>query len=311
MEQLIKNSKYVDPMIDVAFKQIFGKEKNKRLIKELLENVFHQDITELEFVNVEHPGESKDDRKAVFDLQCRSRQIGDFIVEVQVKEQEHFDKRAIYYSTFPITAQAPKGNWDYDFKPVFFLGILNYKLAEPSKDNEEYLHSYSIRNDKDGTQLTDSLQFVFLELARFNKRLKDCNNFIDKFLYYFKNLPTFVVKPDTQQDSYFEELLAAAEYSNMTKAEREAYNRRLKIQRDNYAADEFARKKALKEIAEGREKGLAEGLAKGMEQGMEQGMALGRSEANRDNARKMLLEGIPTEVIGRVTGLSAEEIDSL
>ena len=216
---------------------------------------------------------------------------------------------------FSTCSATPDGNWDYDFKPVFFLGILNYKLAEPSKDNEEYLHSYSIRNDKDGTQLKDSLQFVFLELARFNKRLKDCNNFIDKFLYYFKNLPTFVVKPDTQQDSYFEELLAAAEYSNMTKAEREAYNRRLKIQRDNYAADEFARKKALKEIAEGREKGLAEGLAKGMEQGMEQGieqgMALGRSEANRDNARKMLLEGIPTEVIGRVTGLSAEEIDSL
>ena len=63
-------------------------------------------------------------------------------------------------------------------------------------------------------------------------------------LYYFKNLPTFAGKPDTQQDSYFEELLAAAEYSNMTKAEREAYNRRLKIRRDNFAADEFAREKA-------------------------------------------------------------------
>ena len=75
MEQIIKHSKYVDPMIDVAFKQNFGKQKNKRLIKELLEHVFHQDITELEFVNVEHPGESKDDRKAVFDLQCKSKQI--------------------------------------------------------------------------------------------------------------------------------------------------------------------------------------------------------------------------------------------
>ena len=58
VKQLIKHTKYVDPMIDVAFKQIFGKEKNKRLIKELLEHVFHQDITELEFVNVEHPGGS-------------------------------------------------------------------------------------------------------------------------------------------------------------------------------------------------------------------------------------------------------------
>lgn len=282
-------------MIDVAFKQIFGKKKNKRLIKELLEQVFHQDITELEFVNVEHPGESKDDRKAVFDLQCRSKQIGDFIVEVQVKEQKHFDKRAIFYSTFPITAQAPKGKWDYDFKPVFFLGILNYELAEPSNGNEEYLHSYSIRDDKDGKQLTDSLQFVFMELARFGKRLQDCNNFIDKFLYYFKNLPTFVIKPDTQNDSYFEELLAAAEYSNMTKAEQEAYNRRLKILRDNYAADKFAREKALKEIAEGREKGRAEGRAEGI----------------LSVASNLIKMGLSTESITQATGLSPEEIEKI
>jgi predicted transposase/invertase (TIGR01784 family) len=288
MEQILKHSKYIDPMIDVAFKQIFGKEKNKRLIKELLEHVFHQDITELEFVNVEHPGESKDDRKAVFDLQCKSRQIGDFIVEVQVKNQGHFDKRAIYYSTFPITAQAPRGDWDYDFKPVFFLGILNYKMEGQSDGGGEYIHRYSIRNDENGQRLTDSLQFVFMELAGFDKRLQDCKSFEDKFLYFFKNLPKFAMKPDTQNDSYFDELLAAAEYSNMTKAEQEAYNRRLKIQRDNYAADKYARETAI-----------AEGLAKG------------EAAKARSIAKGLIEEGISIEVIQRVTGLSVEEIEAL
>ena len=292
MEQILKHSKYIDPMIDVAFKQIFGKEKNKRLIKELLEHVFHQDITELEFVNVEHPGESKDDRKAVFDLQCKSRQIGDFIVEVQVKNQGHFDKRAIYYSTFPITAQAPRGDWDYDFKPVFFLGILNYKMEEQSDRGGEYIHRYSIRNDENGQRLTDSLQFVFMELAGFNKRLQDCNSFEDKFLYFFKNLPKFAMKPDTQNDSYFDELLAAAEYSNMTKAEQEAYNRRLKIQRDNYAADKYARETAIAE-------GLAEGLAKG------------EAAKARAIAKKLLAMGLTLAQVAEGTGLSVEEVEAL
>ena len=49
-------------------------------------------------------------------------------------------------------------------------------------------HRYSIRNDENGQRLTDSLQFVFMELAGFNKRLQDCNSFEDKFLYFFKNL---------------------------------------------------------------------------------------------------------------------------
>ena len=291
MEQIIKHTKYIDPMIDVAFKQIFGQKKHKRLIKELLEHVFSVKITELAFVNVEHPGDTKADRNAVFDLQCSSKQIGDFIVEVQVKEQAHFDKRSIYYSTFPITAQAPKGDWDYDFRPVFFLGLLNFSLPNTKDKPDECIHRYSIRNNETNEPLTDSLQFVFMEVKKFNKPSERCKSFEDKFLYYFKNLPTFVEKPDTQNDSYFEELVAAAEYSNMTKAEKEAYNRRMKIRWDNYATEKFAREKAARELEEAREKAIDETL--------------------RETAAKMLAEGVEPAIVMRCTGLSEEEIAAL
>ena len=163
----------------------------------------------------------------------------------------------------------------------------------------EYIHRYSIRNDENGQRLTDSLQFVFMELAGFDKRLQDCKSFEDKFLYFFKNLPKFAMKPDTQNDSYFDELLAAAEYSNMTKAEQEAYNRRLKIQRDNYAADKYAREKAEKEFAEKLAQGLAEGRAEG------------EAAKARAIAKGLIEEGISIEVIQRVTGLSVEEVEAL
>ena len=295
MEQIIKHTKYVDPMIDVAFKQLLGQEKNKHLTKGLLEHVFNLDIEELSFVNVEHPGDTLEDRNAVFDIQCRSKQIGEFIVEMQVREQRHFSKRALYYSTFPITAQAPKGDWNYDFKPVFFLGMLNFKIAE----TKECIHRYSILEEGSGHQLTDALQFVFMEVGPFNKAWEQCKSFEDKFLYYFKNLPTFAGKPDTQQDSYFEELLAAAEYSNMTKAEREAYNRRLKIRRDNYAADEFAREKAMEELNQAK--------AEAMEEGRAEGRAEGCAQAATDIAAKLRAEGFPEDVIERVTNISPAE----
>lgn len=73
MEQIIKNSRYVDPMIDVAFKQIFGQEKNMHLTKGLLEHVFNVEIEELAFVNVEHPGQTLEDRNALFLLQLKLR----------------------------------------------------------------------------------------------------------------------------------------------------------------------------------------------------------------------------------------------
>ena len=312
MEPLIKHTKYVDPMIDVAFKQLLGQEKNKHLTKGLLEHVFNLDIEELSFVNVEHPGDTLEDRNAVFDIQCRSKQIGEFIVEMQVREQRHFSKRALYYSTFPITAQAPKGDWNYDFKPVFFLGMLNFKIA----NTEDCIHRYSIREESTGHQLTDALQFVFMEVGPFNKAWEDCKSFEEKFLYYFKNLPTFASKPDTQQDSYFEELLAAAEYSNMTKAEREAYNRRLKIRRDNFAADEFAREKAeelAREKAEELAREKAEELARELVEKLAREMAeKEREKATKESqiqiARNLLAMGLSVEQVAQGTGLTVEEV---
>jgi len=296
MEQLLKTTKYVDPMIDVAFKQIFGQEKNKKLMKGLLENVFRLNITDLRFANVEHHDYALDDRGAVFDVECHSDSIGDFIVEVQVKEQRFFAKRAMYYSTFPITAQAPKGKWDYNFKPVYFLGLLNFALPDEFGKEEGCVHRYSLRNDSTGQQMPEMLQFVFMEVGSFDKTLDECNTFEDKFLYYLKNLPTFVDKPLAPQDEYFDELVQAAEYANLGRKEMDEYNRRLFILRDNQNAEEFMIEKATKT---GLEKGLAEGKAEG------------KAEGARDIARNMLERGFGESLISDLTGLDENEIRSL
>ena len=134
-----------------------------------------------------------------------------------------------------------------------------------------------------------------MEVKKFNKPKELCKSFVEKFLYYFKNLPTFVDKPDTQNDSYFEELVAAAEYSNMTKAEKEAYNRRMKVRWDNYAADKFAREKAEEFAREMAEKE--------------------REKATRESqiqiARNLLAMGLSVEQVAQGTGLTIEEVSKL
>ena len=67
---LLNKSRYINPMVDAGFKLIFGQEKHKRLIKELLEHVFEVRITELVYANVERIS-SVADRNACFDLMCR------------------------------------------------------------------------------------------------------------------------------------------------------------------------------------------------------------------------------------------------
>ena len=64
-------------------------------------------------------------------------------------------------------------------------------------------------------------------------------------------------------------------------------------------------------IAEGRAEGIAEGRAKGIAEGRAEGLIEGETRKNLENARKMKVLGIDTKVIGEITGLTAEEIETL
>ncbi len=69
-------------------------------------------------------------------------------------------------------------------------------------------------------------------------------------------------------------------------------------------------------LEQGMERGKVEGLAQGMErgkvegleQGMQKGIAKGMARGIRETARSMFLEGLSTEAVQRITGLSDEEM---
>ncbi|MGI9256536.1 MAG: hypothetical protein ACR2PY_06335 [Salinispira sp.] len=54
--------------------------------------------------------------------------------------------------------------------------------------------------------------------------------------------------------------------------------------------------------------GRVEGLAEGMERGKIEGLELGMARGIRETARSMFSEGLSTEAVQRITGLSAEEM---
>ncbi len=65
----------------------------------------------------------------------------------------------------------------------------------------------------------------------------------------------------------------------------------------------------------GREEGLQKGLQTGRQEGLQKGLQAGRAEGHieerRKNARSMFLEGLSTEAVQRITGLSDEEMRTL
>jgi len=117
-------TRYINPFTDFGFKTLFGEEPNKDLLLDFLNELLKDEqgtIKEITYLKNEKLGASQVDRKAVFDLYCTNERDEKFIVELQKTEQKYFKDRTVYYSTFPITEQAKKGEWDYELKTVYMI----------------------------------------------------------------------------------------------------------------------------------------------------------------------------------------------
>jgi predicted transposase/invertase (TIGR01784 family) len=103
--------KYIDLLVDFAFKKVFGSEPNKDLLIAFLNEVFQgrKLIVDLVYNKNEHPGDIKDEGAAIFDLLCTGDKGERFLIEVQRAKQGYFKERALFYISRLISDQAPKG----------------------------------------------------------------------------------------------------------------------------------------------------------------------------------------------------------
>ena len=293
--------RYVNFYTDFAFKKLFGTEVNKDLLISFLNALLHgrEEIREITYLNTEHLGTQEYDRRAVFDVYCKNEKGEYFLVEMQKGEQQFF-KGSIYYSTFAIREQAPRGEWNYGLKGIYTIGILNFcfENADPS-----YYHEVKLLDTKTKEVFYDKLTFIYLEMPKFTKAEAELETLFDKWLYVIRNLASLMERPRALQEKVFQHLFDAAEIAKFDKKERYEYEESLKAYRDLFSVIETAELRGEKR---GEEKGRAEGLKEGLAQGLRE------VERNKiSTARNMKQLGIALADIMLVSGLSEEEIQQL
>ena len=160
--------KYINPFTDFGFKKLFGTEVNKDLLMDFLNELIHSagEIQEVNYLNSEQFGRSEDDRKAVYDIYCKTVTGETFIVEMQKARHNFFKDRSVYYASFPIRDQGMKGNWNYQLKAVYTVGILNFVFNETKEDNDYYHSEVKLMDTKKKTVFYDKLTFIYLVLLR-------------------------------------------------------------------------------------------------------------------------------------------------
>ena len=280
-------AKYVNPFTDFGFKKIFGEEASKPLLIDFLNALLPEtnEIIDLSFKNTEHLGQTDNDRKAIFDIYCENESGEKFIVELQKAKQNYFKERTIYYSTFPIREQAEKGEWNYNLKAVYCIGILDFKFEDYETEPERSAVVHFIKlKDQFNKIFYDKLTFIYLEMPNFEKAETELVTRLDKWLYFIKHLEDFQSIPAIFSDAVFSKAFENAELANLGQSELDNYENSLKSYRD------------LKNV---------------IDTAFDEGKLEGKLEGILEIAKAMKFKGLSIIDIAELTGLSKGDIERL
>ena len=284
----ISRERYINPYTDFGFKKLFGTEMNKDLLISFLNALFSgtkQEIVDVEYLNSEHLGDGYGDRRAVFDVYCKTTDGSRFIVEMQRAQQDYFKDRSLYYSTFAIREQAPKGKeWDYQLEDVYTIGVLNFTFPDDEYPPDKYFHQVKLKDVDDNHVFYDKLTLIYLEMPKFNKTEDELVTMFDKWMFVLRNLSRLLDRPKALQDRVFKKLFEQAEIAKYNQEERREYEASVKNFWDYYSTIKSA---------------------------MNKGRAEGRAEEKFSNARRMKAKGFSLDDIADITGLTIEEITQL
>ena len=265
--------RYISLLTDFGFKRIFGTAMNKDLLICFLNSLFNgkQVVKDVSYLNPEHVGDVYTDRRAIFDVYCEGENGEKFIVEMQNAYQTYFKDRALFYSTFPIREQAQKIRH-------------HVQLCDTATHKVFY----------------DKLEYIYVEISKFNKTLEQLDTLYEKWLYALKNLYKLTQRPKELCDKVFDRLFEEAEIAKFTPQEMREYETSKMAYRDIKNSVDTAKRE-----------GIAEGMELGMKQGMEKGRTEGKHEANTETAQRLLEMGLSAEQVAKATQLPLEIIKNL
>lgn len=306
--------RYISLLTDFGFKRIFGTALNKELLICFLNSLFNgkQVVKDVMYLNSEHVGDVYTDRKAIFDVYCEGENGEKFIVEMQNAYQTYFKDRSLFYSTFPIREQAPKGSeWDFNLNNIYTVALLNFDMKDDAFEKEQIRHHVQLCDTATHKVFYDKLEFIYVEIAKFDKSLEELETLYDKWLYVLKNLSKLDNRPKELRDRVFDRLFEESEIAKFTPLELREYEDSKKAYRDIKNSIDTAKREG---IEEGMEKGIKKGIKQGMEKGIKQGIEIGQKKEHErllNTARALFASGMSLEQVRNFTGLTESELKQL
>jgi predicted transposase/invertase (TIGR01784 family) len=292
--------KFLDPKNDVAFKKIFGSEKNKDIVIHFLNDMIifkeRAKIVDVSFLKTEQDPEIITKKTSIVDVLCKDQKGNTYIVEMQMAKEKGFAKRAQYYASKAYISQVHVRGKYYQLKEVIFLAISNFIMFPKKK---AYKSDHVILDKEELTNDLKDFSFTFLELPKFNKDINHLETMTEKWAYFFKNAE------ETSED----DLAKIIEGDEVMKRAFSELNRFAWSDEELLIYDQSEKYESA--YLASLEQKYDEGVVKGEKLGIAKGEKLGVAKTQLTIAEKMLQLGQPKQLVSEVTGLSLAEIKKI
>ncbi len=275
--------KMLSPKIDLVFQRLFGEVGNEKITKRFIEKVLDEKIDQLDLSkNPILRREKRGGKLGILDVLVEVNGKEKVNIEMQVVKKQDIKERILYYWSRLYIKGIKEGEEYQKLDRTIIILITDFLIN--GLEELEYHTEWKIIEEK-GRKiiLTDKLEIHIIELEKIKGKEKEEGELLD-WLFFIDNPESERVKVAMKEN---EELKEANEKLSQMSEEEE-----------------------LQRFAEWREKAIrdeASSRASGLQEGKEQG----KIEKTKEIAKKMLKEKLEISLIGKLTGLSEEEIRKL
>ena len=274
----------LDPKMDFVFKNIFGSEKNSKILISFLNATLKPKdlITSVEIKNTDLNKGYIEDKFSRLDVKATTSNEEIINIEIQLKNEYNMIKRSLYYWSKLYSEQLNEGE-DYSIlKRTICINILNFKYLKTRK----FHSAYRLKEIYSNEELTDVAEIHFIEIPK----LEDGYDEKDMLVPWIE----FLKDPESEKvrnlEMSIEEIRQAKdELIKMSNddTQRELYEMRAKTLKDKISA-------------------LNEAERKGIQKGIQEG-----EKKKAIEIAKSLLDVLDVQTISLKTGLSVDEINKL
>jgi len=291
--------RYLDPRADLTFKKVFGEHHDIVIsfLNALLPLKEDEQIVEIKYLSPDMLPVLDALKFSIVDVSCKDSRGRQFLVEMQMAWFPDFKKRVLLNASKAYVRQLGEGE-DYTLlKPVYSLNLLNHNFEPELKGS---YHHYRIVHVEHSNRVIDGLQFVFIELPKFEP-----TNFKQKKIRAL--WLRFLTEMGRQTEEAPAELLAVPEIKKAIEILQKAAFTEAELRGYDKFWDAVSTEKS--KMRGSKEVGIEEGKVIGREEGIEIGKEEGAKEKQLEIARNLKAASIPNEIICQTTGLSLEEIE--